>query len=249
MHRFYHPKNIPENEVISLDSFASHHLQKALRLKEGDNVELFNGDGFNYCCQITNISKNNTEVFCHKRNPNMNESSLNIIIAQAMTSNEKLDFIMQKNTELGVNTFYLFEATRSTNKINNEKIIKKIEHFQKIIISACEQCGRSTIPKLEVFKDFRSLVIKLQEENHENIILDTNPKDSQNLRQLFMEPKLNKSFSFLIGPEGGFTAEEIILATKANIKSVNLGKRILRTETASIAIVSAIHSLIGDFCI
>ena len=249
MHRFYHPKNITENEVITLDSFASSHLQKSLRLKEGDFIELFNGDGFNYCCRIENVSKKDTKVYCEKRSLNESESSIEIIIAQAMTSNEKLDLVLQKNTELGVKKFYFFEATRSTNKINNEKILKKIEHFQKIIISACEQCGRSYIPKIEVIKDFRSLVTILQETTLTNILLDTNPKDSQNIRKLLTKPEQDKSFSFLIGPEGGFTPEELIVASKANIKHVNLGKRILRTETASIAIVSAIHSLIGDFCI
>ena len=249
MHRFYHPKNITENEVIALDSFASNHLQKSLRLKEGDFIELFNGDGFNYHCRIKNVSKKDTQVYCEKRSLNESESSIEIIIAQAMTSNEKLDFVLQKNTELGVKKFYLFEAKRSTNKINNEKILKKIEHFQKIIISACEQCGRSYIPKIEVVKDLKSLITILQKTTLNNIILNTNSKDSQNVRQLFTKSVQDKSFSFLIGPEGGFTPEELAIASKANIKHVNLGKRILRTETASIAIVSSIHSLIGDFCI
>ncbi len=175
----------------------------------------------------------------------MSEADIDISILQSVTSRDKLDFIFQKNTELGIKNFYLINTERVNFKIPQSKTENRIEHLKKVVISACEQSGRSKIPT--VHETILGLN-KLTNEDDHSCKLILNPYTDYSLSNLRNNDLINKkSFQILIGPEGGFSEAEIKVAENAGFKSLSLGKRVLRTETASLSIASAILALTNNF--
>ncbi len=245
MNRFYHSDTISVHGVTNLSEEASKHLVKSLRLKPSDKIILFNGDGYDYLGEISEIGKKNVEIFVNERNPNISEANIGISILQSLTSRDKLDFIFQKNTELGVKNFYLINTERVNFKIPPNKISNRIEHLKKVVISACEQSGRAKIPTVhETIFDLN----KLANEDDHSCKLILNPYTDYSLFNLRNSNLTNKkSYQVLIGPEGGFSEAEIKVAENAGFKSLSLGKRVLRTETASLAITSALLALTDNF--
>jgi 16S rRNA (uracil1498-N3)-methyltransferase len=245
MNRFYHSDTISVHGVTNLSEEASKHLVKSLRLKPSDKIILFNGDGYDYLGEISEIGKKNVEIVVNERNPNISEANIGISILQSVTSRDKLDFIFQKNTELGVKNFYLINTERVNFKIPPNKISNRIEHLKKVVISACEQSGRAKIPTVhETIFDLN----KLANEDDHSCKLILNPYTDYSLFNLRNSNLTNKkSYQVLIGPEGGFSEAEIKVAENAGFKSLSLGKRVLRTETASLAITSALLALTDNF--
>jgi len=245
MNRFYHPDTISTHSEINLSEDASKHLVKSLRLKPSDNIILFNGDGYNYHGEVSDIDKKNVKIAVNEKKLNASEAEIDISILQSVTSRDKLDFIFQKNTELGIKNFYLINTERVNFKIPQDKTANRIEHLKKVIISACEQSGRSKIPT--VHETILSLN-KLTNEDDHSCKLILNPYTDYSLSNLRNNDLINKkSFQILIGPEGGFSEAEIKVAENAGFKSLSLGKRVLRTETASLSITSAILALTNNF--
>jgi 16S rRNA (uracil1498-N3)-methyltransferase len=231
--------------VTNLSEEASKHLVKSLRLKPSDKIILFNGDGYDYLGEVSEIGKKNVEIVVNEKNPNISEANIGISILQSVTSRDKLDFIFQKNTELGVKNFYLINTERVNFKIPPNKISNRIEHLKKVVISACEQSGRAEIPTVhETIFDLN----KLANEDDHSCKLILNPYTDYSLFNLRDSNLTNKkSYQVLIGPEGGFSEAEIKVAENAGFKSLSLGKRVLRTETASLAITSALLALTNNF--
>ena len=245
MNRFYHPDNISVHSAINLSEDASKHLVKSLRLKPSDKITLFNGDGYDYHGEVSDIDKKNVKIAVNEKKLNTSEADIDISILQSVTSRDKLDFIFQKNTELGIKNFYLINTERVNFKIPQSKTENRIEHLKKVIISACEQSGRSKIPT--VHETILSLN-KLTNEDGHSCKLILNPYTDFSLSTLRKNDLINKkSFQILIGPEGGFSEAEIKVAENAGFKSLSLGKRVLRTETASLSIASAILALTNNF--
>ena len=245
MNRFYHPDTISAHSEINLSEDASKHLVKSLRLKPSDKIILFNGDGYDYLGEVSEIGKKNVEIVVNEKNPNISEANIGISILQSVTSRDKLDFIFQKNTELGIKNFYLINSERVNFKIPQSKTENRIEHLKKVVISACEQSGRSKIPT--VHETILGLN-KLTNEDDHSCKLILNPYTDYSLSNLRNNDLINKkSFQILIGPEGGFSEAEIKVAENAGFKSLSLGKRVLRTETASLSIASAILALTNNF--
>ena len=245
MNRFYHPDTISAHSEINLFEDASNHLVKSLRLKPSDNIILFNGDGYNYYGEVSDIDKKNVKIAVNEKKLNTSEADIDISILQSVTSRDKLDFIFQKNTELGIKNFYLINTERVNFKIPQSKTENRIEHLKKVVISACEQSGRSKIPT--VHETILGLN-KLTNEDDHSCKLILNPYTDYSLSNLTNNDLINKkSFQILIGPEGGFSEAEIKVAENAGFKSLSLGKRVLRTETASLSITSAILALTNNF--
>jgi len=245
MNRFYHPDTISAHSEINLSEDASKHLVKSLRLKPSDKIILFNGDGYDYHGEVSDIDKKNVKIAVHEKKLNMSEADIDISILQSVTSRDKLDFILQKNTELGIKNFYLINTERVNFKIPQSKTENRIEHLKKVIISACEQSGRSKIPTIH--ETILSLN-KLTNEDDHSCKLILNPYTDYSISNLRNNDLINKkSFHILIGPEGGFSEAEIKVAENAGFKSLSLGKRVLRTETASLSIASAILALTNNF--
>ena len=245
MNRFYHPDTISAHSEINLSEDTSKHLVKSLRLKPSNKIVLFNGDGYDYHGEVSDIDKKNVKIAVHEKKLNTSEADINISILQSVTSRDKLDFIFQKNTELGIKNFYLINTERVNFKIPQSKTENRIEHLKKVVISACEQSGRSKIPT--VHETILGLN-KLSDEDDHSCKLILNPYTDYSLSNLRNNDLINKkSFQILIGPEGGFSEAEIKVAENAGFKSLSLGKRVLRTETASLSITSAILALTNNF--
>ncbi len=245
MNRFYHPDTISAHSEINLSEDASKHLVKSLRLKPSDKIILFNGDGYDYHGEVSDIDKKNVKIAVNEKKLNTSEADIDISILQSVTSRDKLDFIFQKNTELGIKNFYLINTERVNFKIPQSKTENRIEHLKKVVISACEQSGRSKIPT--VHETILGLN-KLTNEDDHSCKLILNPYTDYSLSNLRNNDLINKkSFQILIGPEGGFSEAEIKVAENAGFKSLSLGKRVLRTETASLSIASAILALTNNF--
>lgn len=235
--RLYQKGQIKIGEKMSLSDSAHRHL-KVLRPKIEQEIELFNGDGLNYTAKIL-THKKNTEVQILAKIKNQTESSLDLTLAQAIPKGEKMDFLLQKSVELGITKIIPIISERVVVRLNIEKSSKKLEHWQKIIISAVTQSGRSIIPEITppiLLPQF----FKIDQTN--TFIL--NPKAKTKLLKI-PKPSLNQA-TILIGPEGGFSDDEIKAAKIAKFNDLNISSRILRTETAALATIANMQLLWGN---
>ncbi|MBM3360398.1 MAG: 16S rRNA (uracil(1498)-N(3))-methyltransferase [Betaproteobacteria bacterium] len=241
--RFYHSKNLELKDIVELEAQTHIHATKVLRLKVGDQFALFNGDGFDYVAKVIEISKHKTTVEIINQYEVNHESPLKITLAQGLAAGDKMDWIIQKAVELGVHTIQPLLTERSIIKLDRERADKKLEHWKTVVISACEQTGRSTIP--DVLSPIQ-LNYWLSEETlkTDTLKLILTPSKAQNINQL---DKPSNSIVFMVGSEGGFSEKEMALALNQSFIPVNFGQRILRTETASIVALSILQNLWGDF--
>ena len=241
--RFYHSENLELKHVVELGTRTHIHATKVLRLKVGDQFALFNGDGFDYVARVIELSKHNTSVEIVDRYELNHESPLKITLAQGLAAGDKMDWIIQKAVELGIQSIQPLLTERSIVKLDRERADKKLEHWRTVAISACEQTERSIIP------DISSPVHLTQWFSNQNPITDSlklilTPAKAQNINHL---EKPSSPVIFMVGPEGGFSEKEMNLALSSAFIPVNFGKRVLRTETASIVALSIMQNLWGDF--
>jgi len=206
-----------------------------LRFPQGQSIALFNGDGFNYSAEVLETNKH-CMVKLLSKDANPSESMLNLTLAQGVAKGEKMDFLMQKAVELGVNKIIPIMTERCVVKLSGDKLVKRTKHWQKIVIGACEQSGRSVIP--EVVSPI-GLDEFLQQPSVNGFVLHHRSK------QTLLEVAAVNKATILIGPEGGLSEAEIVQATKSSYQSLLLGPRVLRTETASLAAIANMQLLWG----
>ena len=243
MNRFYHSKPINLNETIVMDGFASHHALKVMRLKNNDQLILFNGDGSDYTGQVINITKRQVEVSIKSKKNIGSESNLKVIILQALTSSDKMDLIIQKTTELGISEIQPIVCERSIVKIKKDKIDKKLSHWRQVAIAACEQCGRAEIPKIREPENIIKYLERVMESDKDTKII-LSPEAAQSLDNII--PNSKQAIKVLIGPEGDFTKQELDFSIQKGFSPIKIGPRILRTETAPITILSILQYKYGD---
>jgi len=239
--RIYHPEALTAGTSVTLTSSAAVHSGKSLRLVENDELWLFNGDGFDYLSSITHAGRNRTIVLVGDRVHPATESPLSITLLQGVCRHARMDMLIQKSTELGVHRIVPVVCQRSIARIEADRAIRKTAHWKNIAVSACEQCGRARIPAI-------SSPCK------PGIAMNTHlPTDATKLLldpsgEYSIEAALHpgKPVALFIGPEGGLTDDETAAATTAGFKRIQLGPRVLRTETAPITALSIIQFLIGD---
>lgn len=241
MHRFFvSPDNINNNSVtISGEDVA--HLSKVLRLREGENIIVCDSAGIDYECRIESISKTEAVASVISSTPNIAEPPINITIYQGLPKSDKMDYIVQKCVELGVNKIVPVITKRAVAIPRDGD--KKILRWQRIASEAAKQCGRGVLPQIGEIAEFKTIVKNVVLEDNLNII----PYENEKSFKLKNALKPVKNINIFIGPEGGFDPEEIELAMTSGIQPVTLGPRILRTETAPIAVVSAVMYDIGDW--
>ncbi len=237
--RIFYPAALNLEHPTQLDSHASNHLANVLRVKPETPIVLFNGQGGEYHGSITQVEKKSVTVFLTQYCPIERESALTLELAQVISRGKKMDLTIQKAVELGVNHITPLISERCGVKLTGERWEKKCEHWQKIILSACEQCGRNTVPTISTPMKFLDW---LPASKHSTKVL-AHPSGERTLHDLTPQ---TKSLSIVVGPEGGFTEDEIILAQKHEFVIIGLGKRILRTETAGLALLSIAQHLYGD---
>ncbi len=239
--RIYQENTLHENLEIELSPDCCHRLLHVLRIKTGDDLILFDGSGFDFEAKITTIKKKKIFASVSSKKPIHNESNLHIHLAQALAKGDKVDFILQKAVELGANEITLLNTERSNVNITPERMEKRWQHWQNILIHACEQSGRSLLPHLHRCEYLEKWMP--QQENSCKLVLDPNARTTLSA----ITKSNDNNFILLIGPEGGLSNIEIQLAIKHAFQTVKLGSRILRTETAALASISALQTLFGDF--
>jgi 16S rRNA (uracil1498-N3)-methyltransferase len=238
--RIYQASIFTLHETVKLSDDAFGHLIRVLRLKEGDQVVVFNGEeAFQYQAKLINVSKKQAYAEILTKEVVDNESPLNIHLGQGISRGDRMDFTLQKSVELGVNTITPLFTERCGVKLNAERLEKKRQQWQKIVISACEQSGRARVP---VVAQPMLLVDWLKQETSA-LKINLHPKAQHSIMSLPME---NTRVRLLVGPEGGLSDEEISQANENDFVDVLLGPRVLRTETAALTAITALQCRFGD---
>lgn len=236
--RLFQDRPLQISDHIALDSNTSHRLTAVLRLETDRKIILFNGDGLEYLSTITLIKKNRVNVTILEKIRKNLESPLEIHLGQVISKGEKMDFVIQKATELGVKKITPLFSARSVVHLKQDRLEKKTEHWQKIAIHAVEQCGRTVVPNIEQPVPLEEWVFNRDEKTR----LALDPASPQGLNTC---PILGP-VALLIGPEGGLTEEELVYATQRGFQMVSCGPRILRTETAALVAITALQCKVGD---
>ncbi len=246
MPRFYCPPPLPFSGRFDLPPEAAHHAARVLRLRAGDRVEMFDGLGNECHGAITELSGKRVVIGDIAASNIDRESPLQIVLAQALLSSEKMDWVIQKTTELGVAEIQPLDTGRSVARLSAERAAKRLDHWRQVAISACEQCGRNVLPTIHAPLDIMAWLQQIKELHDASsdtkfILLP------QGAASLHSQPKPPGKVVLLVGAEGGFTPAESDCALRCDFTPIRLGARVLRTETAALAGQAALQTLWGDF--
>ncbi|WP_392565199.1 16S rRNA (uracil(1498)-N(3))-methyltransferase [Utexia brackfieldae] len=239
MTRIFHTSTITENSQLTLDDEAFNHVVRVLRMKEGDILTLFDGTNYTFQATLESITKKQAIVAVGAGQFDNRESPLNIHLGQVISRGDKMDFTIQKSVELGVNTITPLFSERCGVRLDDDRLSKKIQQWQKIVISACEQCGRNQIPVVKPAMNVEQWCSDLAE----GLKLNLHPRATQSINTLEIH---SNNIHLLIGPEGGLSDLEISQAEKQGFMGMLLGPRILRTETAALTAITALQTKFGD---
>lgn len=244
MRRFFFNPKEQDGQTIVLPQEESHHIKTVLRLKIGDELELMDGGGTIYSGRITGFGKR-TRVEITGQREERQESATPLWVGQGLIKSKKMDLIIQKCTELGVQRFIPFISSRCQGRFDGAQLQKKLERWQRISEEACKQCGRARMMEI-------AFPLTLQE------LLDFDFGEIREMKLLFWEEERGRKIKdletfteyerihILFGPEGGITSDECRMAQEAGWQSVSLGSRILRAETAVLAAVSIIQHRLDE---
>jgi 16S rRNA (uracil1498-N3)-methyltransferase len=236
--RIYTAKPLGAGRGIVLEPEASQHLGRALRLQAGDSAYLFDGSGAQYLATITSVEKKCVTLMIGSAIKHDTESPLVINLGVAISRGDRMDLVVQKATELGVAEITPLFTERTEVKLSAERALKKCRHWQHVIISACEQCGRNRLPKLHSPESLGQWLPHTQGDR--KFVL-------HHRNTAYVETASAPTcIDLLIGPEGGLTQAEINLAHTFGFEALSLGPRILRTETAPLAALAILQARWGD---
>ncbi|MEO8165618.1 MAG: 16S rRNA (uracil(1498)-N(3))-methyltransferase [Betaproteobacteria bacterium] len=242
--RFHYQGRLGNGSEVRLNADAAHHAIRVLRLAVGEPVVLFDGYGGEFEAHITRIDRGQMSVKTGAHRDIERESRLQLVLIQGLSSGDRMDITLQKAVELGVVTMQPVATERSVMKLKDERAQRRREHWQNLVISACEQCGRNRVPEVLPVLDFTDWLVQLSvaaPDNETRLLLS--PAADLQLKALQPPTRM----LLLIGPEGGLSPVEMQLAQSRGFRPVRLGPRVLRTETAALAALSAIQALWGDF--
>lgn len=236
MRRFYAPPEQVQQTRVFLTIDETRHLRDVLRLREGENIQVFNGHGKEFLCSIEEIGKQKTTLKIIKEIlPSAPESNLELSLAVALLKGEKFDLVIQKAVELGIMEIIPIITKRTDVKLKDAD--KKIERWRKIILEASKQCGRAKLMKIDKVVDFADFI---QSDRNQKILF------SERNGTNFAEIKGDENIIAIIGSEGGWEESEIEFAKENGVKIITLGGRILRAETAAIVIPALLQNHFGD---
>lgn len=240
MPRFYVDFALSPDSVVELPDNVVRHLN-VLRVKNTEEIVLFNGDGKAYPALPEVLEKRRASVRILREEATDNESPLNITLVQAVSAAERMDFTLQKSVELGVAEIRPVISERCVVRLSGERAEKRVARWQEIVVSACEQSGRNIVPKVLPLTTYAQALQQLPQETAKLLMSLNRAQKLSDVR-----PQSGKVV-FMVGPEGGWAEKEEQQAFDARFQSVTLGKRVLRTETASLAAIAAMQTLWGDF--
>ena len=238
--RFYLDQPLALGARFGLPAGPARHAARALRLAPDDAVTLFNGRGGEYAARIERINKDEVAVSITGFSAIERESRLQVTLAQGISSGERMDYTLQKAVELGVEAIQPIAAKRSVVKLAGERADKRVAHWQGVVASACEQCGRNRVPTVAAPLPLANWIGQHQDGR----LLFLSPQAQARLADL---PTPTAMDCLVAGPEGGFEPDEIAALHAAGAIPVRLGPRVLRTETAALAALAAMQTLWGDF--
>lgn len=237
--RFYLDQPLAPGARFSLPPGPARHAARALRLAVNDSITLFNGKGGEYSARIERIHKDEVAVTVTGFADIERESRLRVMLAQGISSGERMDYTLQKAVELGVTAVQPIAARRSVVKLAGERADRRVAHWQGVVASACEQCGRNQVPMVGAPQTLANWLGQYEGGR----LLFLSPLAEARLADL---PAPTAMDCLVAGPEGGFEADEIATLEAAGAMPIRLGPRVLRTETAALAALAAMQALWGD---
>lgn len=240
--RIYFSDPIPDHGLCRLPAAKAHHIAHVLRLGEGDPVILFDGCGAAFDAVIAHCARGEVSVRVGARRDEDRESPLQVTLAQAVSSGERMDYTIQKAVELGAHTIQPLMAERCVVRLSGERAMKRVAHWQGVVNAACEQCGRNRVPRVMPLLPLRGWLDGAAGGGALGLLLK--PGADGTLKQL---ERPQGRVIVLAGPEGGLTDTEMEDAARAGFRPLRLGPRVLRTETAAVALLAAMQALWGDF--
>jgi 16S rRNA (uracil1498-N3)-methyltransferase len=244
MNRFYVDIPLSLNDPVMLPENVFHHWVRVLRAQTGEQAILFNGQGGEYTATLTEIQKKTATVQLQLFNPQDRTPDYQVTLGQVMSKGDRMDYAIQKATEMGVHAIQLLVSERCEMRLKYDRDQKKIEHWQQIAIAACEQCGMNRIPAILPPLSLQDWLLQL-----DTVHLESALSEPVEVRKLVLAPSrqtirftapFHQAVYLLVGPEGGLTNTEIESAMANGFECWTLGERILRTETAPVAALSAL---------
>jgi 16S rRNA (uracil1498-N3)-methyltransferase len=240
--RLFSPVPLQPHCRITLGNGQARYLARALRLRPGDALTLFDGSGGEYRAEVLRVGKNAVEIETGVFSGRSSETGLPIRLVQGISKGGRMDTVVQKATELGVQRISPVQSEYSVLRLDGEKAARRRDHWQRIASSACEQCGRNVVPPIDEVIPINTWHEMNHSEPATRLMLV--PGAAVTLASV---PRPGSGLSLLVGPEGGFSDAEQKQAALGGFVPVSLGPRILRTETAAIAAITAMQTLWGDF--
>ena len=228
---------------IALPPQAAQHVTRVLRLRSGAALTVFDGRGGEYAATLELAGRGAATVEIGEHRVIERESPLRITLLQGLARGERMDWVVQKATELGVQRIVPVATARSVVQLDAERGSKRTDHWLAVAAAACEQCGRNTLPEIAAPL---ALEAALREAAATGLRLALHPDSGESLRNVLEVDPARPEVALLIGPEGGLDEAEIALTMQAGFRVVHLGPRVLRTETAGVAALAALQCLAGD---
>lgn len=236
--RVYQPGPLRANSRIELEGSAANHVSRVLRLREGADLTLFDGSGGEFPATLARVEKRRVEVQLHEQLEREAESPLAITLVQGISKGERMDYAVQKATELGVRCIVPVETDHGVVSLDEARWEKKRIHWERVAVSACEQSGRNRIPDVAPVTSLRQWLSA----GPAGLGLFLDPIEAGSIAELTPEEEI----TLIIGPEGGLSEEERRLAAAQGYRGIRLGPRVLRTETAAVTALSVLQARWGD---
>lgn len=244
MRRLFMPIDKIEDDLIVIDASDAHYLINVLRLEEQDNLIIFDGKGTEYLVEIIKINNNQVEGLIKETNLSGSDTGINVSLIQSIAKGDKMDYIIQKCTEIGVNKIIPVITERTIVKLDEKKKKTRKQRWQKIAIEAAKQSKRTIVPEISEVLTFEQLIEEIPE-NEKTLVLWEEEKETK-LKDYLKEQENIKNINIIIGPEGGLSPKEVKQLLDKGVQSASLGSKILRTETAGLVALTIVLYELGD---
>ncbi|HEX7373701.1 MAG TPA: 16S rRNA (uracil(1498)-N(3))-methyltransferase [Steroidobacteraceae bacterium] len=238
--RVYVDQPLVTDSDLPLPEAAAYHVARVLRLRAGATLVAFDGRGHEHRCEILSVEGDRVRVRVGSRAQGLAESPLAITLVQSISRGERMDWTLQKATELGVAVIQPVLSARSVVRLDEQQARKKLRHWQAIVAGACEQCGRSVLPEVRAPQELHAFLASAPRDGQRLVLSPSGPASLAGLASLTTRVTL------LIGPEGGLDDAELERAGQSGYMPVRLGPHVLRTETAGIVALTVLQALWGD---
>ncbi len=245
MRRFFVEEITPTTDSLSLTGKEARYISKVLRMKKGEVLTIMDGKGQLFESIVEDLDYKEVKVRINKSISPPPPSPIEIRLAQALIRSNSMDYLIQKLTELGINSIHLFYSERTVIRLKPGHLRNKMDRWMEIMKSACRQCGRATLPTLNPPLPFEEIIRNVPDKETLKVLLWEN-EEMLDLKKVLRSMSPIPHTLAMVGPEGGFTLNEINQARKAGFHVVSLGNRILRTETAAVSLISIIQYEWGD---